>query len=395
MLHGRAADWLSENGYVDTAIDHALAAGRSDRAASLVHASWMQYFDAGLGTTVRGWLRALDSSTAGESTPALVTAAWMAAFSGQQDEMARLLAQLSTLTSNGALPDGTKSVESVVALIRGLFGFDGPSEMLASARRAAELETDRNTPWYAVATTALGHASYVIGDLDTAARVLPNAAYGEAAPSLIRIMALASLSLTQAELGQFDRSRKSAKESMEVVEARSLQALPSGSMAFTALGQSQAASGQLTEAMATLEQGLNLLRKNPGLSPWPMIHHLLVMGRVAIMSGDLPRARRLLDDVAPLMRQYQQGMSAMSARLDAAQRSLRQNHVEGPHTEALTAREIDVLRRLARSLSIGEIASELYVSPNTVKTHTTALYRKLGARSRSEAVKIGRERLLI
>jgi LuxR family maltose regulon positive regulatory protein len=401
MLHGRAADWLSENGYVDTAIDHALAAGRSDRAASLVQASWMQYFDAGLGTTVRGWLRALDSSTAGESTPTLVTAAWMAAFSGQQDEMGRLLAQLSTLTSNGALPDGTKSVESVVALIRGLFGFGGPSDMLASARRAAELETDGNTPWYAVATTALGHASYVIGDLDTAARVLPNAAYGEAAPSLIRIMALASLSLTQAELGQFDRSRKSAEESMEVVEARSLRALPSGSMAYTALGQSQAASGQLTEAMVTLEQGLSLLRKNPGVSPWPMIHHLLVIGRVAIMSGDLPLARRLLDDVARLMRQYQegmsdqQGMSAMIARLDVAQRSLRQGHVEGPHTEALTGREIDVLRRLAGSLSIGEIASELYLSPNTVKTHTTALYRKLGARSRSEAVKIGRERLLI
>jgi LuxR family maltose regulon positive regulatory protein len=325
----------------------------------------------------------------------------MAAFSGQQDEMARLLAQLSTLTSNGALPDGTKSVESVVALIRGLFGFGGPSDMLESARRASELETDGNTPWYAVATTALGHASYVIGDLDTAARVLPNAAYGEAAPSLIRIMALASLSLTQAELGQFDRSRKSAEESMEVVEARSLRALPSGSMAYTALGQSQAASGQLTEAMVTLEQGLSLLRKNPGVSPWPMIHHLLVIGRVAIMSGDLPLARRLLDDVARLMRQYQQGMSdqqgmsAMIARLDVAQRSLRQGHVEGPHTEALTGREIDVLRRLAGSLSIGEIASELYLSPNTVKTHTTALYRKLGARSRSEAVKIGRERLLI
>ena len=95
---------------------------------------------------------------------------------------------------------------------------------------------------------------------------------------------------------------------MEVVEARSLHALPSGSMAFTALGQSQAASGQLTEAMVTLEQGLSLLRKNPGVSPWPMIHHLLVMGRVAIMSGDLPLARRLLDDVARLMRQYQQGM---------------------------------------------------------------------------------------
>ena len=56
---------------------------------------------------------------------------------------------------------------------------------------------------------------------------------------------------------------------------------------------------------------------------------------------------------------------------------------------------MDVLRRLAGSESLGEIAANLYLSPNTVKTHTAALYRKLGARSRFEAVRIGRERLLI
>ena len=226
-------------------------------------------------------------------------------------------------------------------------------------------------------------------------RVLPRAAYSEAAPSLIRILALATLALTQAELGQYDRSRRSAEESIEVVEARSLHALPSVSLAFTALGQSLAASGQLVEAMAVLEQALTLRRKNPGFSPWPLIHHLLVMGRVAIMSGELPLARELLADVVPLMRQHQHGMAAMVARLEIVQKSLREGHLEDPHTDALTAREIDVLRRLAGTLSLSEIASDLYLSPNTVKTHTTALYRKLGARSRSEAVKIGRERLLI
>jgi LuxR family transcriptional regulator, maltose regulon positive regulatory protein len=174
-----------------------------------------------------------------------------------------------------------------------------------------------------------------------------------------------------------------------------LHALPQISMAFTALGQSQAASGNLEEAMATLEHGLSLRRKVPGLSPWPTIHHLLVMGRVATMASDLPLARRLLDEVSPLMRQYRKGMGPMIARLAAAQKGLRENQTTGSNTESLTAREVEVLRRLTGSLSLGEIASELYLSPNTVKTHTTALYRKLGARSRSEAVKIGRERLLI
>jgi LuxR family transcriptional regulator, maltose regulon positive regulatory protein len=395
MLHGRAAEWLSENGYIEDAVEHALAAGNFRHAANLVNANWLRYFDAGLGTTVQRWLRALEASAADHSTAYVVTAAWMAALSGNQEEMDRWLAQLNNASDHVRLPDGTKSVESVVALIRGLFGFDGPLDTLAFARRAAELETNGNLAWFAVANTALGHASYVIGDLDTAVGVLPKAATSEAAPALLKILALATLALAQAELGHDDRSRRSAEEAMEVVETRSLHALPQVSLAFTALGQSQAASGELMQAMATLEHGLNLRRKIPGLSPWPTIHHLLIMGRVAALAGDLPLARRLLDEVSPLIRQYPEGMAALIARLEAARKTLREAQTISRPEEPLTAREIDVLRQLAGPLSLGQIASELYLSQNTVKTHTMALYRKLGARSRSAAVKIGRQRLLI
>jgi LuxR family transcriptional regulator, maltose regulon positive regulatory protein len=106
-------------------------------------------------------------------------------------------------------------------------------------------------------------------------------------------------------------------------------------------------------------------------------------------------AQRLLDEVAAIVRQYQQGTAAMIARLEGVRKNLRDRQVTEFHAEHLTAREIDILRRLTGSQSLSQIASELYLSPNTVKTHTTALYRKLRARSRSEAVKIGRERLLI
>ena len=142
LLHRRAAEWLSGNGYVDAAVDHAMAAGNSDHAAALVQASWLRYFDAGLGTTVRGWLRTLESSPAAHNTTTVVTSAWMAAVSGQKEEMDRRLMQLSDISDGAALPDGTKSVESVVAMIHGLFGYDGPLDMLASARRATELEEE-------------------------------------------------------------------------------------------------------------------------------------------------------------------------------------------------------------------------------------------------------------
>jgi LuxR family transcriptional regulator, maltose regulon positive regulatory protein len=58
--------------------------------------------------------------------------------------------------------------------------------------------------------------------------------------------------------------------------------------------------------------------------------------------------------------------------------------------EPLTASETRVLRYLPTHLGTPEIAAELYLSANTVKTHLRHLYRKLGAHSRPEAVQRAR-----
>jgi LuxR family maltose regulon positive regulatory protein len=58
--------------------------------------------------------------------------------------------------------------------------------------------------------------------------------------------------------------------------------------------------------------------------------------------------------------------------------------------EPLTERERTMLRYLASALSNAEIANELYVSVNTVKTHQRAVYRKLGVAGRREAVRRAR-----
>ncbi|WP_405623280.1 LuxR C-terminal-related transcriptional regulator [Streptomyces sp. NBC_01396] len=63
--------------------------------------------------------------------------------------------------------------------------------------------------------------------------------------------------------------------------------------------------------------------------------------------------------------------------------------------EELSRREHDVLERLAQMMSTDEIAADLYVSVNTVKTHLKSLYRKLGVNRRSAAVHRARDLRLL
>jgi len=88
-------------------------------------------------------------------------------------------------------------------------------------------------------------------------------------------------------------------------------------------------------------------------------------------------------------------MRAMRARLAAVQALLREQLGALGPGEPLTDRELDVLRLLQGSLSLSDIARELFLSTNTVKTHAHAIYRKLNAHSRDEAVRAARRNQLI
>ena len=59
--------------------------------------------------------------------------------------------------------------------------------------------------------------------------------------------------------------------------------------------------------------------------------------------------------------------------------------------EQLSTRERDVLRRVAEMLDTADIAAEMYISVNTVKTHLKSIFRKLGASDRREAVRRARQ----
>ncbi len=57
----------------------------------------------------------------------------------------------------------------------------------------------------------------------------------------------------------------------------------------------------------------------------------------------------------------------------------------------ITRREMEILELIAQGMSNREIAEKLYVSENTIKTHCSRTFEKLGAKRRTQAVQLGKE----
>src|SRR5580693_5430636 len=100
-------------------------------------------------------------------------------------------------------------------------------------------------------------------------------------------------------------------------------------------------------------------------------------------SSDIPSAYRVWVATAFLL-------GAMARDTFADGRDLLDYTADARGLEALTHGETRVLHYLPTNLSAREIAGELYLSVNTVKTHQRHLYQKLGARSRTQAVEQAR-----
>jgi ATP/maltotriose-dependent transcriptional regulator MalT len=391
-LHERASAWHQVSGSADEAITHALAAGDVDGATDLIARHYYLLFDSGQIGTVRRWLRLLGDDQIAASPLAAHCAAWTAALAGNSQTGRHLLPVIEAAGDAGPLPDGMRSFRFSAALFRATFGFEGLGPMRQAGLRAVRLETDPASPWYALAHSAIGAALYWTGEFDLAAAYTEKALSSEAAIALVRMRSTAVMALLAVEADRLAQAEELARAALDIVSdpGLGLDEAPQSSFAYTAMGAVLAAQGKLEAARSDLEHALRLRRKWMALSPWPTLEVLLRMALVLADLGDAAGAAALLGEARQVLDSLPDGAGAQLARLEQLERRLAHRPAISLG-EPITEREREVLRLLQGTLSLRDIGRELYLSPNTIKSHTRALYRKLGASDRQDAVAKARE----
>jgi LuxR family transcriptional regulator, maltose regulon positive regulatory protein len=403
-LHERASAWHQVWGSAEEAIRHSLAAGDAEGAIGLIAEHWHSYVDSGRMATVSGWLDALGDARIAASPLAAHSAMWIGALSGDQRSTRRWLSVVAAAGEQGPLPDGMRSYAFSAAVMQASFGFDGIGAARRAGAVAVRLETDPMSPWYSLARTAYAADLYFSGQPELAAAQLDEADQASASLALARMLAAAVAAWLAVDAGQLAEADTAARRARDIVTdpVIGLSGAPQTSLAYIATGAVLAARGQLDEARGEFETALRIRRKWAGISPVPTIELLLRYTPVLADLGDHDGAAALVAETRELLEALPDGAEAQLARLDALERRVGdrprlnghgQNGLSpwsGP-AEPLTGREQAVLRLLTGTLSLREIANVMYVSPNTVKTHTQAVYRKLGVSDRKDAVARGRD----
>ena len=118
ILRRRASEWLEGEGYVDSAIRHAVEAEDFERVGLLIARHWLAYVLFGQKATVQRWLGSLPEGMIVHDAALCLVEAWIHAVNGRPEECEHFLSLAEGLAHEGPLPDGTASVEAGVATLR-------------------------------------------------------------------------------------------------------------------------------------------------------------------------------------------------------------------------------------------------------------------------------------
>jgi LuxR family transcriptional regulator, maltose regulon positive regulatory protein len=387
-LMGRAADWCEANGRLETALGYAQAAGDVDRVARLIATCGIDAYQRGRGATVEGWLEWLDRHGSIEQHPPAATlAAWLMALRGRPAEADRWAEAAQRGSFDGPAPDGSPSIEPWLAMLRALQCRDGLDQMRADAELALRTIAP-GSGWRPTALFLLGMAHRLGGSIDEADSLFADAAEeaerlgsAHASVSIVServLIAIERQAWEEAErladraralVGRFRVEEEVIATLLYAVSARIAQHRGDALGARDNLARARRVRSQITHALSFFA-----------------VQTLIELARSHIVNSDATGARTILRDADQILRRRQDLRPLFKEHLANLNGQLENMRGKAVGVSALTAAELRLLPYLPTHLTFREIGARLYVSPHTVKSQAIAVYRKLGATSRSGAI---------
>ena len=387
LLRQRAAQWYADHNLPDRAVRHAIAAGDIDLAARVISAHYLGFLELGRTATLLGWLESLPAEVVEADRRLGVVKAWTMHFLGRHEEGNAALADaIAAPAATGPLPDGASSIDATAALIGAAFPGDDVGRMLASARRAFQLEAHRDSPWRTTVHVLVGFALVRSGQFEEARE--PLLVGVDLAMSLGLWMdavgARTLLGRVELECGNAELAEQSVRDAIDLADMHGLGGTPTFAYAQSILGMILVRRGAPAEGAEQLSQSLPALRALG--EPLSIAEALLVLGQARRATGRREEAATLTREAGSIV----DALRDPGAALLELRRSAQGGRGRRP-SDQVSPRELEVLVAMAGGASKRQAADQLFVSYNTVHSHVRSLYQKLDAHSLDEAVTRARQ----
>ena len=392
VLRRRAAAWCLRNELVEASLEYSIAAGDVDQVARLVGKLSLVTYRGGRVTTLQRWFRWLDERGGIEGHP--MTAVWpalVAAAIGRPAEAERWADAVDRWQYGAVARADDRSAEAWAALLRAVLCRRGVEQMRADADEAARRFAAENIAGPRAALLQ-GLARVLGGDLDGGDAYLEDAiGIGDAGAPQALAEALCERSLVAMTRGQWNRAAALAIQARTVLRRAWIE--DSDATALVSAVQARVAQhrGDVAAARRELVRAQRLRPFLTYAQPTVAVQARIELTRVHLALGDTAGARTLMREVEELFRR-RPGLGTLVGEAEELRAQLaKRRGADALGASSLTAAELRLLPLLSTHLSFAELGAELFVSPNTVKTHAVSIYRKLGATSRGQAVTRARE----
>ena len=387
-IHGRAAAWFRARGLTVEALEHAAAAGDFAIVAEILSASHLPLIRTGQARTLLTWVHALPEDELVGHPELAMAGATSAAILGHGTIEQRRLLQTAETARRVHPSRFTPYVEAGISMVRACTIDGGVAHAVSEGRSAVAIAEVTADDVLVASLAGLAQALYFAGSLegawDAALRAVqhPEAERRPTAHALAR----STLALVAIEGEHRALARGHAEKAKSVIGRVGSSRSWIGANASAALAAVFIAEGRLVDADRELVHAERIFRDEVAT-----VHHvwvLLLLARVRCRRGRLVEAQAGLSSARDELELLTDGGTLRTLADGVGREVERATEVAADRqvVERPSEAEFAVLRLLATNLSAREISRALFLSPNTVRTHTRVIYRKLGVSSRAEAV---------